>query len=180
MVPPPAEHLEDLVVAAVLGNDVLAGLAAKPVQEAVEVRVVERPGDGVGGEAQEAQHVAGHLEIAEMGGDDQRRPIAQQQPHQLGRRLQPDELAPVGLVDLSRRVGHLQHQQEQVFPHLPGQPPPLGRRRLGKGVAQVLVDHLRRGPGARRRTATPRRRPGSCPSRSASPERCRSRMRTTT
>ena len=49
-------------------------------------------------------------------------------------------LPPVGLMDLPRGVGDFPDQQEQVFPHLPGQPLAGGSRELRQGVGEVLVD----------------------------------------
>ena len=67
-------------------------------------------------------------------------------------------LPPVGLVDLPRHVGHLQHQQEQVFPHPAGHRRPLLGREFRKGVGQVLIDHL--GPHVQHVVHQPAHRPG--------------------
>ena len=119
--PPLREHALDLVVAAVLRDKVLPGGRAEAGQVAIEIGVVEVSRDSVGGKAEDAQRVAAQLEVAEVPGDDDHRPLADQQPHQRGHVAERDVFPPVRLVDLPRHVGHFQHQQEQVFPHPPGE-----------------------------------------------------------
>ena len=75
------QYLNDPVEAAVLRNDVLPGAGAELIHKPIEIGVVERPGDGVRGESQDAQHVAAHLEIAQVRRDDQQGAIAKQVAH---------------------------------------------------------------------------------------------------
>ncbi len=73
-----AEHLEHLVVAARLGDQLLARSLAERAEEPVEVGVVERPGHRVGREAEDAEQVAGHLPVAVVAGEHDDRPAAQE------------------------------------------------------------------------------------------------------
>src|SRR5262245_1954500 len=58
---------------AALGDDLLAGPAAKAPQESMEVRIIERAGHGVGAEAEQAERPAAHLPVAEMAGEQEDR-----------------------------------------------------------------------------------------------------------
>ena len=68
-----------------------------------------------------------------------RRPM--RMPHRPIHSPQADVSPPVGLVDLPRGVRDLVDQQEEVLPHAPGQPVPLGSGESREGVAEVLIDH---------------------------------------
>ena len=75
-----AAVLEDplhVVEIAVLGQQLLPGVLAEAAHQVVEVRIVERPGDGVGGDPEHADRIARHLPVAEMSRDEQQRPAAQ-------------------------------------------------------------------------------------------------------
>ena len=100
----------------------LACFAAKLVYKTVEINIIQRPRDRISRKAENAQHVSAHLEIAQVSGNDQQRPIFEQQSHKVVFVCQFHEIAPVGLVDFSRGVGHFQDQEEKMFPHLPLEP----------------------------------------------------------
>ena len=67
------EDLEHLVVAAGLGDQLLAGPLAERAEVAVEIGVVERAGHRDGGKAEHAEEVAGHLPVAVVAGQEDQR-----------------------------------------------------------------------------------------------------------
>ena len=71
---PAPEDLEHLLVAACLGDQLLPRPLAEHAEIAIEIGVVEVPGDRVGREAEDAEEVAGHLPVAEVAGEHDDRP----------------------------------------------------------------------------------------------------------
>ncbi len=76
-----------------------------------------------------------------MGRDDDHRPPADHRPQQGRHVVQTEVIPPVGLMDLPRRMGDFPDQEEEVFPHLPGQAVAGGGREFRQGVGEVLLDH---------------------------------------
>ena len=168
------EHVENLIVAAVLGDDVLAGRAAEAGQKAVQVHVVQRPGHRVRRKAQHAQGVPAQLEIAHVTGDDDHRARPDQQPHERQPRRGAGCTAASSSRGSSAECGRPRSPAERGAPTFAGSsapaPPPRGRE---KRVSGSRPPRSAAG-GSRCRTARQAAGQSIGRCRSASPERCRS------
>ena len=115
--PPAFKQIVYLTGAALLGQNMLAVRAAKLVEGAVYVNVIQRSSDTVGWKAKQAEHEAGKFKIAIMAGNEDCRAVGEQEFHHLSLVVNGNIISPVGIVNFARRVHDFGNQQEEMLPH---------------------------------------------------------------
>ena len=119
------------------------GVFAKTADKAVEVGIVERPGNGVGAEAEQPEHVAGDFPVAEMPGDDERRPAREYAVEDRRRPADVDEIFPVVGMHAPRHVHHFHDHDAKMQVAAAHEVVDLGLgKSTRKGLAQIVLGHL--------------------------------------
>ena len=116
---------------------------AKIVDEAVEERVVQGPGDGIGGGSQYTAQEATQFKVAEVAGHEYDRTLIQENVNKLASIGDGEIPAPIRIVDETRRQGDFAGHQHQVSPHFICDLVVLRGGLTGQCVGQILSNDLR-------------------------------------
>jgi hypothetical protein len=83
-----------------------------------------------------------HFKVAQVPGYHHDRPGIEQVSHQLALAVDVHELMPVAAMDLAGGMSDFANHDDQVFPHLAGQPASRPFVQPGECQLQILVNHL--------------------------------------
>src|SRR5262249_3407701 len=122
-----------------LRQHALPGLLAESEQELVEVGIIERAGDRVRVEAEQPQRETGKFPVAEMRGDNQRRPASGHRADDLVAADKRRLGAPVSDGQLLRQGGDLDDERKKVTERGANEPIALAVVNFREGVTKIVV-----------------------------------------
>jgi hypothetical protein len=122
------------------GNKILSRRLSKILDKPVQIRIVQRSGNGMRRIGQHTERKAANFKIAEMSRYQYHRTVLMQQTQQ---RLGIDQLnmiRPIEISDLPPSKCHFNSHQEQMFPHCPNDKSAFLLIKLRKSNLQIFME----------------------------------------